>query len=165
MKPEITVIAAVARNGVIGKDGDIPWRIKEDFARFKEKTWGHPCIMGEKTYKSLPKNARPLPGRENIVLTFDRNFKEPGITTMYSFEDALKHCEGKEKVFITGGASIYKLGLEVADTLELTRIHKDFEGDTYFPVVDFDDWEEVSRQDMEHEKHGAYSFITYKRKK
>ena len=162
---EIIVIAAIAKNNVIGKDGDIPWRIKEDFQHFKDLTMGHPCIMGDKTYDSLPDNSKPLPGRENIVLTFDKNYHPEGAKIFYSFEDALEYCKDKEKAFITGGASIYKLGLKVADTLELTRIHKDFEGDTYFPEINFDEWELIKKEDKLDEKHGEFSFLTYVRKK
>lgn len=155
----LTVISAVAKNGVIGKDGDIPWRIKEDFARFKKLTWGHPCIMGDRTYISLPKSARPLQGRENIVLTRDKNFSEPGITIFHSWEEALEYVKDKE-AYICGGASIYKLGLTVADKLELTRIDKEYEGDTYFPEVNWDEWELVQE-----DKREGFSFQTYKRKK
>ena len=162
---EIIVIVAVAQNGVIGKDGDIPWRIKEDFQHFKDLTMGHPCIMGDKTYESLPENAKPLPGRENIVLTFDKNYHPEGTTIFHSFEEAIEYCKDKEKVFITGGASIYKLGLKAADILELTRIHKDFEGDVFFPEINFDEWELIKKEDKTDEKHGAFSFLTYVRKK
>jgi dihydrofolate reductase len=155
---EIIVIAAVAENNVIGNKGDIPWRIKEDFLRFKELTMGSSCIMGDRTYNSLP--VRPLPGRENIVLTFDKSFNPPGVVVKYSFEDALKHCKNKKKAFICGGASVYKLGLGVADTLELTRVHKNYEGDTFFPEIDFSQWN-LEKE----EKHEGYSFLTYSRKK
>ncbi len=161
---EIIVIAAIAKNNVIGKDGDIPWRIKEDFQHFKDLTMGHPCIMGDKTYESLPDNSKPLPGRENIVLTFDKNYHPEGAKIFYSFEEGLEYCKDREKAFITGGASIYKLGLKVADTLELTRIHKDFEGDTYFPEINFDEWELIKKEEKVDEKHGEFSFLTYKRK-
>ncbi|MBR9690957.1 dihydrofolate reductase [Candidatus Woesearchaeota archaeon] len=161
----IIVISCLAKNNIIGKNNDIPWRLQADFDHFKKQTMGHPCIMGDRTYLSLPKNARPLPGRENIVLTFDKEFKAPGTTIFYSFEDALDYVKDKEKAFICGGASIYKIGLKVADTLELTRIHKDFEGDTYFPEINFDEWELVNHEEHEDNEHGPYSFMTYKRKK
>jgi len=86
--------------------------------------------MGMRTYESLP--IKPLPGRENVVLTFDKSYKPKGTVVKYSFEDGLEHCKGKKKVFICGGASIYKLGVKIADKLELTRVNKDYEGDTYF---------------------------------
>ena len=117
---EIIVIVAVAQNGVIGKDNDIPWRIKEDFQHFKDATLGFPCIMGDKTYESLPEGARPLPGRENIVLTFDKNYKPEGTTIFHDFYEAIEYVRSKgiEKAFITGGATIYKLGMQVADKFE-----------------------------------------------
>jgi dihydrofolate reductase len=155
---EVIVIVAVAENNVIGCKGDIPWRIKEDFQRFKDLTMGYPCIMGDRTYISLPK--RPLPGRENIVLTLDKSFKAEGAVVMHSFEDAIEYCRGKGKVFICGGATIYRLGLKVADTLELTRVHKSYEGDTFFPEIDFSQWNLVNE-----EKKEGYSFLTYRLKK
>lgn len=168
---EIIVIVAVAQNNVIGKDGDIPWRISEDFQHFKEQTIGHPCIMGDKTYESLPDNAKPLPGRENIVLTFDKNYHPKGTTIFHDFNEAIEYVnkKGVEKAFITGGATIYKLGLRVADIFELTRIHKDYDGDTLFPEVNFDDWELIKREDKESKESNTgepvkFSFLTYKRK-
>lgn len=167
---EIIVIAAVAENNVIGKDGDIPWRLSEDFQHFQDKTMGHPCVMGDKTYESLPDNAKPLPGRENIVLTFDKNYNPPGTKIFFSWEDAMEYLKDKEKAYICGGASIYKLGLKVADTLELTRIHKEIDGDTFFPEINFDEWELVKKEDGEgiNKRTGEtlkFSFLTYRRKK
>jgi len=159
-KPEIIVIVAVADNNAIGYKGDIPWRIKEDFQHFQKLTMGHPCVMGDVTYMSLPENARPLPGRENVVLTFNREFKAPRTTIFFSWEDAMEYLKDKEKVFICGGASIYKLGLKFADTFELTRVHQSPEADTFFPEVDWKEWNLVKE-----EKHKGYSFLTYKRVK
>jgi len=156
---EIIVIVAIADNNAIGKDGDIPWHIPEDFAHFKEETMGHPCIMGDVTFESLPDNAKPLPGRENVVLTVDKKYKPDGATVFFSFEDALDYVKDKEKAYICGGATIYKLGMKIADTLELTRVHMKPEADTFFPEIDFSEWEKVKE-----EKHEKYSFLTYKRK-
>lgn len=155
---EIIVIAAIAENNIIGKDGDIPWRITEDFQHFKDLTMGHPVIMGDITYKSLP--VKPLSGRENIVLTFDKEYKPEGAKIFYSFDDALNYVKDMPKAYIGGGATIYKLGLEVADTLELTRVHQSPKGDTYFPDIDFSQWKMINE-----EKHKDYTFFTYKRKK
>lgn len=169
---DIIVIVAVAENGVIGKDGDIPWRIKEDFQHFKDLTMGHPCIMGDKTYESLPANSKPLPGRENIVLTFDKNYHPVGTTIFYDFNEAIKYVKDKgvEKAFITGGATIYKLGMRVADVFELTRIHKDYEGDTFYPTVDFNDWKLVDQEEKEGKDSRSgelvkFSFLTFRRQK
>lgn len=138
---EIIIIAAVAQNGVIGSQNDIPWRISEDFKRFKRVTLGYPCIMGDATYESLP--SRPLPGRENIVLTLNRDYHPPGVTLFHDFDEAIAYVRGKgeEKAFITGGATIYRLAMQVADILDLTRVHRDFVGDVRFPEFDPNDWE------------------------
>jgi dihydrofolate reductase len=153
---EIIIIAAVAENNVIGKQGKIPWHIKEDFLHFKELTMGHPCIMGDKTYESLP--VKPLPGRENIVLTFDKDYHPAGAVIKYSFGEALDHCRDKEKVYICGGATIYRLALPFADTLELTRIHKKYDGDTFFPEINLNDWKLVKKEDRK-----GFTFLTYKK--
>lgn len=142
---DIIIIAAVAQNGVIGKKNDIPWRISEDFKHFKSLTMGCPCIMGDSTYRSLPDNSRPLPGRENIVLSLDRNYKQPKATVFYDFNEAIEYVKnsGLEKAFITGGATIYRLGLEVADYMELTLINQEFDGDVFFPAYDNTQWEVI----------------------
>jgi dihydrofolate reductase len=162
---EIIVIVCSAENNCIGKDGDIPWRIKEDFRYFKDKTLGHPCIMGDKTYISLPEKAKPLPGRENIVLTFNKDFQAKGVTVMHDFNEAIEYCKqnNEEKVFICGGATIYRLGMEVADTLMITRVHAIVDGDTFFPEIKDDEWEEVSRRDS-YDDNYDYSFLVYKRR-
>ncbi len=169
---KINVMVAIAQNNAIGKDNDIPWEIKEDFEHFKNKTMGFPCIMGDKTFESLPENARPLPGRENIVLSFDENYSPKGTTVFNDFNEAIKYVKNKdiEKAFIIGGASIYKLGMQVADILELTKIHKDYEADTFFPEIDFDEWELINKEDKQGKdlKSGEdvkFSFLTYRRKK
>jgi len=169
---EIIVIVAVAENGAIGKNNDLPWRLKEDYQHFKDATMGFPCIMGDKTYKSLPRNAQPLPGRENIVLTFDKDYHPEGTTIFHDFNEAIEYVKkkGVEKAFITGGAMIYKLGMEVADTFELTRIHKSFEADIFFPEINWDNWELTKQEDHEGKDGNTgemvkFSFLTYKRKK
>jgi len=113
--------------------------------------------MGDKTYESLP--IKPLPRRENIVLTFDKNYHPDNVTIKYSFEDALEHCKNNEKIFIIGGASIYKQGLKFANRMELTRIHKNYEGDTYFPEFDENEWIIEKK-----ENHNGFSFISYIKK-
>lgn len=169
---KIAVIVAVAQNGVIGnkEKNDIPWRISEDFLHFKKLTTGHPCIMGDITYESLPKNFRPLPDRENIVLTFDKNYHPEGTTIFYTFEEAIDYVnQNKEEIaYITGGASVYKIGLEIADIFELTRVYKDIEGDIHFPEVNWNDWKLVKQKDQEgiNKNDGEpikFSFETYHR--
>ena len=168
---ELIVIAAVAQNGVIGRGSEIPWRISEDFKRFKALTMGHPCIMGDVTYESLPAKWRPLPGRENVVLAFDRSYHPEGTTVFHDFEEALAYVRGQgaPKAFIIGGASIYRLGVQVADTLELTRIHRDYEGDVYFPEFDLADWDlvaEIDEQSLDSVSGEVvrYSYLTYRRR-
>jgi dihydrofolate reductase len=167
---KINVIVAIAQNNAIGKDNDIPWKIKEDFQHFKEKTMGFPCIMGDKTFESLPDNAKPLPGRENIVLSFDKDYKPEGAIVFNDFNEAIDYVKNKdiEKAFVIGGATIYKLGMQIADTLELTKIHKDYEADIFFPEINFNEWILVNKEDKEgiDVKSGEnvrFSFLTYKR--
>jgi dihydrofolate reductase len=134
----IVIIAAIARNGTIGDAGKIPWHISDDLKRFKRLTLGHPVIMGRKTFDSLGK---PLPGRRNIIIT-----RQPAGPNHYpSLEAALKSC-GDQTVFVIGGAEIYRLALPVADTLQLTHVHRDVSGDTKFPDFDKTQWQEVSRE-------------------
>jgi dihydrofolate reductase len=129
--------------------------------------------MGDRTFDSLPENARPLPGRENIVLTFNKEYKAPGTVIFFSWEEGIKYCNDnkQEKVYICGGASIYKLGLLHADFLELTRIHKSYDGDTRFPEIDFSQWELIKKEDKEGKDRNnnneivKFSFETYKRKR
>ena len=168
---EIIVIVAVAQNGAIGKDNDIPWHIKEDFEHFKEKTNGYPCIMGDKTYESLPDFAKPLPGRENIVLTFDKEYHPEGTIVFNDFNEAIQYVKDKneEKAFIIGGATIYKLGMKVADVFELTRIYKDYDADIFYPEINFDEWELINQEnhegkDIKSKEDVKFSFLTYKRK-
>ncbi len=154
---EIIIISAVAKNNVIGKQGKIPWHISEDFARFKEITTGWPVIMGRKTFESLP--IKPLPDRLNIVLTSQKGFEEKDAVVKQSLEEALEYCNVFEKVFIIGGQSVYEQGMKYADTLEITRIEKEYEGDTFFPEIKKEEWALVKEQ-----KRQGFSFQTYKRK-
>ena len=148
---EIVIIAAIAKNGIIGSRNDIPWRISDDFKRFKSLTLGHPCIMGDATFESLPEKSRPLPGRENIVLTLNHDYRPTGTTVFHDFSDAVHYVrnQGISKAFITGGATIYRLAMSVADTLELTHIHRNFEGDVYFPSYDPNQWQLMSSEDKD----------------
>lgn len=154
------IIAAVSENNVIGKDGDIPWHIPEDMEHFKQKTTGHAVIMGRKTFESLPENFRPLPDRKNIVLTRSGLKEKPGeVAEASSLEEGFEIAEGfSDKAFVIGGESVYRESLEEADKLLLTRIHEEYDGDTYFPEIE-GDWIEEERED-----HGEFSFVTYRRK-
>jgi dihydrofolate reductase len=141
--PEIVMIACTARNGVIGNGPDIPWSIREEFQHFASVTAGSPCIMGDVTFESLPPKSRPLPGRENVVLTLDPDYEPEGATVFRDFEEAMTYVAGLDaaRAFICGGATIYRLAMGRADTLELTRLDRDYEGDFTFPDVDPEVWQ------------------------
>lgn len=157
---EKIIIAAVSENRVIGKDGDIPWYYPEDLKHFKEKTMSHPVIMGSSTYRSLPEDFRPLPGRKNIVLTRSGIEADESVAVVNSLEEAWKTASKfDDKAFIIGGSSIYEQTLEHADRMVITQIHENYDGDTYFPNWNKDNWEEVERDDRK-----EISFIEYRRK-
>ena len=149
MSVKVSLIAAVAENGVIGKDNQLPWHIKSEFQYFKNTTVGHPIVMGRRSFESLGK---PLPKRANIVVTRDKNFQAAGVIVAHSLEEGIKIAKDiavKEKlgeVFIGGGADIYRLSLPGADRLYLTEVHMKPDGDTRFPDFDRGDWKEVKRE-------------------
>lgn len=150
----ITLVLAMANNGVIGKDGAIPWRIPEDLKRFKQLTLGKPVIMGRKTWDSLPR--KPLPGRDNIVVTRQPQWRADGATTAASLEEVLAKAGD---VSVIGGGEIYREALPRADRIELTEIHGDFEGDAHF-TFDRDDWREIAREDHVAPGGLGYSYVT-----
>ena len=158
----ITIIAAVASNGVIGKDNTLLWRIPEDMKRFKELTVGKAVIMGRKTWESIPEKFRPLPDRMNIVISRNPDFEAPGAMVVNSLDDALFVSDHFERAII-GGGEIYSMALPIADRLELTAIHQDFDGDTYFPKFDRQEWQELSRVQSRKEGQVPYDFVTYSR--
>ena len=160
---QISIIVAIAQNHAIGKDNDLLWHISNDFKWFKEKTRGHQVIMGQRTLESLPNG--PLPKRSNIVITDKKGMTFDGCETVYSIEDAIEKCSDTEESFIIGGGSIYKQFLEHANKFYLTRVHKDFDADTFFEV-DFSDWNEIYREDVNDDPQNdfEYSFIIYERK-
>ncbi len=151
----ITLVVAAARNGVIGKDGAIPWRLSDDLKRFKALTLGHTVVMGRKTWDSLPPRNRPLPGRRNIVVTRDASWQAEGAEA-FSLDQALAQ-DGD--IFVIGGGEIYRAALARADRIELTEVHQDFEGDAVF-TFDRSAWREVARQDHVSPDGLAYSFVT-----
>ena len=154
----ITLVVAAARNGVIGKDGIIPWRLPEDLKRFKALTLGHTVVMGRKTWDSLPPKNRPLPGRRNIVVTRDANWKAEGAETA-ALEAALK---SGEDIFVIGGGEIYRAALPLADRIELTELQADFNGDAVF-TFDRAQWREVAREEHQTADGLAYSFVALER--
>ena len=157
---KISIIVAIAQNNAIGKDNKLLWHISNDLKRFKKITKGHQVIMGKKTYESLPNG--PLPNRKNIVISDDKNDKFEGCITVYSIDEALDLCNETEESFIIGGASIYKQFLPFANKFYLTRVHKDFEADTFFEV-NFDDWKLIVKEDITNDPQNnfSYSFLTY----
>ena len=162
---KISIIAAVADNYAIGKSNNLPWHLPADLKHFRQLTTGHAVVMGKRTFESLPKG--PLPNRKNIVLT---SVMSEGVSEGYfeadSLEDAIFLCEHEEQVFIMGGATVYKQSIDKVDYMYITWVHDKISADTFFPEIDFDVWEEVSREDYEPDEKNlyAYSFVEYKRK-
>ena len=151
----ISIIAAVADNMIIGNNNSLPWSLPADLEYFKKNTLGKPVIMGAKTFESIGK---VLPDRKNIILSFDKDYKVEGGVTVTSIEEALKEVGENEEVMIAGGASIYKQFLPLANKLYLTFIHHDFEGDTYFPEFDINQWKEVKRIDNKADEKNPYDY-------
>ncbi len=160
----ITIIAAIGENNEMGKDNGLLWRLPDDFKRFKKLTSHHFIIMGRKTFESLP---HPLPHRVHIVITRDRNYAAEGATVVYNMDEALSKATSDKDVFIIGGGEIFEMGLEVAQKMELTRVHGTFEdADTFFPEFSQDEWELVKTEEHPKDEKHAYSFTyeTWKRK-
>ncbi len=160
MRPRVTLIAAVAANGVIGRDNKLPWRLPEDLRHFKTLTMGHPMIMGRKTWESLPGR---LPGRPHIVITRNPDYRAEGATVVGSLPAAIAAAGDSDEVFVIGGAELYAQALGIADQLQLTEIAADFEGDTRFPGYDRSVWRETARQQHRAEAGFDYAFVTYGR--
>ncbi|MBT0962008.1 dihydrofolate reductase [Denitromonas iodatirespirans] len=160
--PEIVLIAAVARNGAIGKDNALPWRLKADLAHFKRTTLGHPVVMGRKTWESL---GRPLPGRQNIVISRDPAYVAPGACVAGDLAAAIAACPDDARLFVIGGAQIYALALPQADRLVLTEVDADVDGDAFFPAFDRSAFEETSRlhQPQDADNDHAADFVDYRR--
>jgi dihydrofolate reductase len=149
----VTLIAAVARNGVIGADGGIPWHLPEDFAHFKATTLGHTLVMGRATYDSI---GRPLPGRATIVLTRDPSWCADGVQVAHSIEEALALAEGD--VFVAGGATVYEAALTHADVQLVSEVDLEPDGDTFYPAIDPVDWAEAGR-----EAHEGFDVVRWER--
>jgi dihydrofolate reductase len=166
---KVALIAAFAQNLVVGINNSLPWHLPEDLKYFKRTTSGKAIIMGRKTYESI---GRPLPNRTNIVVSRNPNFSAEGVVMVTSLEEAVKHAEnvnminGVEEVMIIGGAAIYQASLPMADRLYLTHVHANVEGDAYFPKIDLEQWEEVSREDFNRDESNPYdySFSVYDKK-
>lgn len=158
----ISIIVAVAKNGVIGDKNSLLWHLREDMIHFRTTTSGHPVVMGRKTYDSI---GRPLPKRTNVVITRDTNLTIEGCTMAHSLEEAVALFDKSEEVFILGGAQIYRQALPLADRIYLTVIDKEYEGDTSFPEIDYSQWREYSREEFARgeEFEHPFSFITLER--
>jgi dihydrofolate reductase len=158
--PRISIIAAVARNRAIGRANRMPWRLPEDLKRFRRLTLGHAVVMGRRTFDSIGK---PLPGRDNIVVTRSRDWSHPGCRAADSIEAALGSTPTSQEAFVIGGAEIYRLALPRAARLYLTEIERDFDGDAFFPEFDRSRWREVSRESrvLDGPEGFAYHFVVY----
>ena len=162
---DIALIAAVSENSVIGKDGDIPWRIKRDLERFSEVTKGSKVIMGRKTYESIPSKHRPLPGRDNLVLSRTMN-SENGISVFKSIDDILEYV-GDSKAYVIGGENVYRDFIPYSNELDITRVHRIVNGDTFFPAIDKSIWNLVSEEFAEEfgkDYYESFSFLRYVRR-
>jgi dihydrofolate reductase len=158
----ISLIAAVGANWVIGKGGELPWRLPADLKRFKSTTLGKPVIMGRKTYESI---GHPLSDRLNIVITSSRSYQAPGCIVVHSINQALSAAQGNDEIMIVGGAAIYRHFIGLADRIYLTEIDKSFDGDVYFPELNSKEWQELSRESISKDKDRPYQyhFVIYER--
>ncbi len=161
--PLISLIVAMAQNGVIGSDNSLPWRLPEDLRRFRAFTLGKPILMGRKTFESL---GRPLPGRTNLVLTRDRGWFAPGVIVVHSVEEALSQSGSSDELVVIGGAQIYRLVLPVARRIYLTHVHADVPGDITFPEFDSTQWADVECSTHPADESHAYplTFVTLERR-
>ncbi len=160
---QLSVIAAIAKNNVIGKDNRLIWHLPADLKHFKKVTMGAPIIMGRKTYESI---GRALPGRTSVVITRQKNYSAPSCIVVDSLDKAMQLLKEEAQVFVIGGAEIYKQALPKADKLFITKIDASFEGDTFFPEIDYDAWTLVEKQErLPDEKNKFHcTFLTYTKK-
>ena len=158
----ISIIVAISQNGIIGREMDLPWHISADLKRFKALTMGHLIVMGRKTYESI---GRLLPGRTTVIITRQSNYQIPGALVVNSIDEAMAVAADDLETFIVGGSQIYNLALPLVDTLYVTRVHADVEGDTRFDAIDWSAWEcESSERHSAGEKNDhEYSFEIYRR--
>jgi dihydrofolate reductase len=152
---KISIVVAMAANRVIGKDNQLPWHLPADLKYFKKTTMGKPILMGRKTYESI---GRPLPGRTNIVITRDKNYDAPGCVVVHSINGAMQAAAQQDEVMVIGGAELYRQILPRTDSIYLTRINEDFEGDTLFLELDSSEWQEVERLDCDADDKNPYTY-------
>jgi dihydrofolate reductase len=159
---KLGLVYARARNGVIGKDGVLPWHLPEDLAHFRKVTMGAPVIMGRRTWESLPAKFRPLPGRKNIVVTRQAGWTFEGAEVANSVEQAVERCEPEAHAWLIGGAELYRHAVPLAQIAEVTEIDADFEGDTYAPELG-PEWRELAREEHTAANGLRFAFVTYGR--
>jgi dihydrofolate reductase len=158
--PAIYLVAAVAANGIIGVNGRLPWHFPEELRHFKRLTMGHPLIMGRRTWESL---GRPLPGRENIVVTRTPGYEAPGAAVASSLDAAIALCAGEPVAFVIGGTQLFEAALPLARGLVLTEIQRDYEGDTWFPAYDRSQWRETQREAHTAADGTRFDYVLYER--
>lgn len=156
----LSLIAAVARNGVIGTDNTLPWHLPEDLKRFRALTTGHHIIMGRRTYESIN---RLLPGRTTVIVTRNPAYQVPGALMARSLQHAVELCGGDREAFLIGGAELFQDGLRLGDRIYLTEIDAEFAGDVFMPPLNPAQWREVSRERHVSDQGWGYSYITYER--
>lgn len=151
----VSIIVATDDRGGIGRNGKLPWHLPEDLQRFKRVTMGKPIVMGRKTWDSI---GRPLPGRQNVVISRQAGFDAPGAIVVGSLPDALRAAGDVPEVCVVGGAEIYRLALPLAQEIHLTRVHALVDADTFFPLLDAAQWEEIGREDRPADERHAYPY-------
>jgi dihydrofolate reductase len=157
---KLSVIVAIAKNGVIGVNNTLPWHIPEDLKRFRTLTMGHHIVMGRKTYDSL---GRLLPGRTTVIVTRNADYQIEGALVANSLQEAIALCKNDDEVFLIGGAELYQAGLNLANKLYITEIDLTVTGDAHFPPIELHDWQEVAREAHVSEKGLKFNYVTYER--
>ena len=151
----LSLIIAIDKNGLIGNKGTLPWHLPEDLKRFKKITMGHPIIMGRKTFESI---GRVLPGRRNIVVTRNSEWRHPDVTVVHSLEEALTAVQGEDEAFIIGGAELFKATIKDIQKIYLTEIHESFEGDVYLPELDLASWRTIHSEEFPKDGNTPYAY-------
>ncbi len=161
----VIIVSAISKNNALGKNNDLIWHLPADLKRFKKVTTGHHIIMGRNTFESIGK---PLPNRTTIIVTRNKNYFKDGCLVAYSVEEAIKLAGNDDKIFIIGGAQIYKYAIEnkLVDKLDITLVNEEFEADAFFPEINLQEWQETNREDHKanEENKYDYSFLSYERK-
>lgn len=159
---KLSLIVAMASNRTIGLNKKMPWHLSADLKKFKKITMDHPIIMGRKTFESI---GRPLPGRQNIIISRNPDYQQEGCQVFNNLDNALQSCAENDEVFVIGGATLYAATLARADKLYITEIQQGFDGDTWFPEINLEQWHEIAREDINDDNSVAfnYSFIVYEK--